>query len=40
MIVKCFPEDRKEIADLWREVQELTMIFQKIIKTMEEKVGN
>jgi four helix bundle protein len=37
MIVKCFPENRKEIADSWREAQELTMIFQKIVKTLEKK---
>ncbi|MFH1956103.1 MAG: four helix bundle protein [Patescibacteria group bacterium] len=34
MIAKCDPEKRDEIKKLWKECQELTMIFQKIISTM------
>jgi len=32
----CCPEEKKELRDLWRETQELTMIFQKIINTIRQ----
>lgn len=34
MLSNYFPERRKEISVLWKESQELTMIFQKIQNTM------
>jgi four helix bundle protein len=36
MIAKCHPERKEEIRKLWQECQELTMIFQKIISTMNK----
>jgi len=33
MIAKCVPEEKEKIRKLWRECQELTMIFQKIISS-------
>lgn len=32
----CCPEDKKELRTLWKETQELTMIFQKIINTLRQ----
>jgi len=37
MIAKCHPERKEEIRKLWKECQELTMIFQKIISTMNKR---
>jgi len=37
MIAVCFPERKEEIRKLWQEAQELTMIFQKIINSAQEK---
>jgi len=37
MLAKCHPEKKEEIRRLWKECQELTMIFQKIINTLKEK---
>lgn len=37
MLVKCFPERKEEIALLWKEAQELTLIFQKIITSLRMK---
>ena len=34
MLVKCFPERKEKITILWKEVQELTMIFQKITSSL------
>lgn len=34
MIAKCFPEKAEEIRSLWKETQELTMIFQKITSSL------
>jgi four helix bundle protein len=40
MTVKCFPEKREEIKTLWKEAQELTMIFQKITTSLRGKGEN
>ena len=37
MLATCQPEIKVEIADLWKEVQELTMIFQKIVSSLKIK---
>jgi len=37
MLLKCFPGKKTEIRNLWKEVQELTMIFQKITTTLRNK---
>ena len=37
MLAKCNPESKEEIRKLWKECQELTMIFQKIINTLNSK---
>jgi len=34
MIKKCVPEKSEEIDKLWKEAQELTLIFGKIISTL------
>ena len=36
MLAKCNSESKEEIRKLWKECQELTMIFQKIISTMNK----
>ena len=36
MIARCMPERKEEIRKLWMEVQELTMIFQKITTSLRE----
>ena len=33
MMAECLPEKKDEIRELWKEVQELTLIFQKIINS-------
>ena len=35
MLAKCFPERKEEIRKLWKECQELTMIFQKITSSLD-----
>ncbi len=40
MLAKCFPERIKEIRKLWKECQELTMIFQKITSSLRTKIEN
>ncbi|PIP28158.1 MAG: four helix bundle protein [Candidatus Moranbacteria bacterium CG23_combo_of_CG06-09_8_20_14_all_35_22] len=35
MSSECLPERKEEIRILWKECQELTMIFQKIINSMQ-----
>ena len=37
MLAKCFPEKIEEIRKLWKECQELTMIFQKITTSLKNK---
>lgn len=34
MSAQCFPNDKDKLRYLWREVQELTFIFQKIVTTL------
>ncbi len=38
MLMICEPGFKQEIANLWKEVQELTMIFQKIVNSLKVKV--
>lgn len=38
MLATSNPEIKEELKDLWKEAQELTMIFQKIVNSM--KIGN
>ena len=38
MMVQCNPDRREEIRELWKESQELTLIFQKITSSLKEKV--
>lgn len=37
MLAKCFPERKEEIRRLWKECQELTLIFQKITSSLDGK---
>ena len=37
MLTKCLPEKKGEISELWKECQELTLIFQKITSTLRGK---
>lgn len=37
MLITCFPNGKSEIMTLWNEVQELTLIFQKITSTLQNK---
>lgn len=37
MMAICFPERKEEIRKLWKEVQELTLIFQKITNSLNNK---
>ncbi|MEI8343677.1 MAG: four helix bundle protein [Candidatus Moraniibacteriota bacterium] len=37
MIAGCLQERKEEIAKLWQETQELTMIFQKIVNSLDKK---
>ena len=36
MLAKCNPERKEEIRKLWKECQELTMIFQTIINSLNK----
>lgn len=36
MLVRCIPDKKDEAQKLWQEVQELTMIFQKITSTLNK----
>ncbi|HOZ36620.1 MAG TPA: four helix bundle protein [bacterium] len=38
MMVNCFPGQVEELRRLWREAQELTMIFQKITSSLRNTV--
>lgn len=40
MLLRCFPNKKNYIMDLWKEVQELTMIFQKITSSLKVKIEN
>lgn len=37
LLAKCNPEKKDEIIKLWKECQELLMIFQKIVNTLDKK---
>ncbi len=37
MLVKCIPDKKSEIRILWKEAQELTLIFGRIISTLNKK---
>jgi len=37
MIAKCVPERKEEVKELWKECQELTLIFQKITSSLKKK---
>ena len=37
MLASCVPEKREAMRDLWKECQELTMIFQKITSSLSQK---
>lgn len=36
MAAKCLPKRKEEIRKVWRECQELTLIFQKITSSLKE----
>ena len=40
MIAKCMPDKRDMVKNFWRECQELTLIFQKIISTLNKNIEN
>jgi four helix bundle protein len=40
MMIKCFPENKEKLAVLWKESQELTLIFQKITGSLRSKNEN
>jgi len=37
MMAKCLPKRKEEIKKLWKECQELTLIFQKITTSLDKK---
>ena len=37
MLTRCIPDKKNEIKKLWKECQELTLIFQKITTTLRGK---
>jgi len=37
MLAKCFPKRKEEMRKLWKECQELTLIFQKITSSLDKK---
>jgi len=40
ILTKCNPEEKRKAQDLWKECQELTMIFQKIVNSCNSKKRN
>jgi len=36
MLSTCFPDKKDELRIFWKETQELTMIFQKIVNSLNE----
>ncbi|MEK7149452.1 MAG: four helix bundle protein [Patescibacteria group bacterium] len=36
MMVKCIPDKEEELKKIWNEAQELTMIFHKIVSTIDK----
>ena len=37
LLTKSFPEKKEELRKLWKECHELTLIFQKIVSTIDRK---
>lgn len=37
MLANCVPEKKEEIRKIWREAQELTLIFQKITNSIDKR---
>jgi len=37
MLATAIPESKEEIRKIWKEAQELTMIFQKIVSSLDKK---
>lgn len=37
MLTTCYPEEKETMQQLWKEAQELTLIFQKITSTLRNK---
>lgn len=37
MIARAFPDKKNECQNLWKEAQELTLIFSKIVTTSKNK---
>ncbi|KKQ95005.1 MAG: hypothetical protein UT66_C0026G0023 [candidate division CPR2 bacterium GW2011_GWC1_39_9] len=35
MLTKCFPDKKEELLAIWKEAQELTLIFQKITSSID-----
>jgi len=40
MIATCAPEKKEEAKKLWQEAHELSLIFQKIISSLNKKIEN
>jgi four helix bundle protein len=40
MLNSCVPERKEELKKLWQEAQELSMIFQKIISSLNKTIEN
>jgi len=38
MLSNCYPDKIEQLRSLWQESQELTLIFQKIVSTIKNKV--
>ncbi len=36
MLAKCYPDSKNTLRDLWKEAQELTLIFQKIVNSVNQ----
>jgi len=36
MLAQCFPEKKDQLAKLWKEAHEITLIFQKISQTLSK----
>lgn len=36
MLASCFPEKKSELGIIWKECQELTLIFQKIVNSLNK----
>lgn len=38
MLAKCYPENKNDLKKLWVESTELTLIFGKIVRTLNKKL--